>query len=151
MCPHRANQRRTGLPGPHGRLATICVMAVSDPSPGPDESLPWSLLAEPPELTALDSAMGDLSQAMPPSTPMLESTRLLESASLGICDVANRIEEYLPEAETALTAALRGSGHDPAAAAAGAAAGRAPVHGQGLAGIRRNAPRSRRGRPRRRE
>ena len=71
------------------------------------------MLAEPPELTAVESAMGDLNQAMQPSTPMIESVRLLESASLGICDLADRIEEYLPEAETALTAALRDSRPGP--------------------------------------
>ena len=81
--------------------------------------------------------MGDLKQAMQPSTPMLESVRLLESASLGIRDVADRIEEYLPEAEAALTAALRDRGHDPAAAAAGAAADRM------LAGLRHMAGASR--------
>ena len=99
-------------------------MAASDPAPDPQEPLPWSLLTQPPELTALEAAMGDLEQAMRPSTPILESVRLLESASLGIIDVADRIEEYLPEAETALTAALRDRGHDPATAAAGAVADR---------------------------
>ena len=99
-------------------------MAASDPAPGPEEPLPWSLLTEPPELTALESAMGDLKQAMQPSTPLLESVRLLESASIGILDVADRIEEYLSEAEAALTAALRDRGHDPATAAAGAVADR---------------------------
>ena len=59
-------------------------MAASDPAPGPQEPLPWSLMAEPPELTASESAMGDLEQAMRPPTPVLESVRLLESASLGI-------------------------------------------------------------------
>ena len=68
--------------------------------------------------------MGDLEQAMRPSTPIPESVRLLESASLGILDVADRIEEYLPEAGTALTAALRDRGHDPVTAAAGAVADR---------------------------
>ena len=81
--------------------------------------------------------MGDLKQAMQPSTPMLEGMRLLESASLGIRDVTDRIEEYLPEAEAALTAALRDRGHDPAAAAAGAAADRM------LAGLRHLAEASR--------
>lgn len=76
-------------------LATICGMAASDPAPGPDESLPWSLLPEPPGLTALESAIRDLDQAIQPSTPIVESVRLLESASLGICDVADRIEAYL--------------------------------------------------------
>ena len=112
-------------------------MAASDPVPGPEESLPWSLVAKPPELTSLDSAMGDLEQAMQPSTPMLESMRLLESASLGIRDVTDRIEEYLPEAEASLTAALSDRGHDPAAAAAGAAADRM------LAGLRHMAGTSR--------
>ena len=74
--------------------------------------------------------MRDLDEAMQPSTTMQESVRLLESASLGIFDVANRIEEYLPEAEATLTLSLRGRGHDPAAAAAGAAADRM------LAGLR---------------
>ena len=74
--------------------------------------------------------MEDIKQAMQPSTPMLEGMRLLESASLGISDVTNRIEEYLPEAEVALTVALRDRGHDPAAAAAGAATDRM------LAGLR---------------
>ena len=87
-------------------------------------------MPEPSELTALESAMGDLDEAMKPSTPMVESVRLLESASLGISDVAGRIEEYLPEAEATLTLSLRGRGHDPAAAAAGAAADRM------LAGLR---------------
>ena len=120
-----------------GLLATICVMAASDPATGSQEPLPWSLLAEPPALTALESAMGDLKQAMQQSTPILESVRLLESASLGILDVADRIEEYLPEAEAALTAALRDRGHDAAAAAAGAAADRM------LAGLRHMAGASR--------
>ena len=105
-------------------------MAVSDPASGPDESLPWSLLPEPPGLTALESALGDLDEAMEPSTPMVESVRLLESASLGIRDVVDRIEEYLPEAEATPTLSLRGRGHDPAAAAAGATAD------QMLAGLR---------------
>ena len=112
-------------------------MAASDSTPGPEEPLPWSLLTEPPELTALDSAVGDLQQAMQPSTPILESVRLLESASLGICDVADRIEEYLPKAEAALTATLRDRGHDTATAAAGAAADRM------LAGLRHLAGASR--------
>ena len=112
-------------------------MAASDPAPGPEEPLPWSLLTEPPELTALESAMGDLKQAMHPPTPLLESVRLLESASLGICDVADRIEEYLPKAEAALTATLRHRGHDTATAAAGAAADRM------LAGLRHVAGASR--------
>ena len=112
-------------------------MAVPDPAPGPEEPLPWSLLTEPPELTALASAMGDLEQAMQPSTPILERVRLLESASLGIQDVADRIGEYLPEAEAALTAALRDRGHAPAIAAAGAAADRM------LAGLRHLAGASR--------
>ena len=120
-----------------GLLATIFVMAASDPAPGPQEPLPWSLLAQPPELTTLESAMGDLKQAMLPSTPILESVRLLESASLGILDVADRIEEYLPEAEAAVTATLRDRGHDPATAAAGAAADRM------LAGLRHLAGASR--------
>ena len=81
--------------------------------------------------------MGDLKQVMQPSTPILESVRLLESASLGIRDVADRIEEYLPEAEAALAAALRDCGHDPATAAAGAAADRM------LAGLRHMAGASR--------
>ena len=119
------------------RLSTIWVMAVSDPASGPDESLPWSLLPEPPGLTALKSAMGDLDEAMHPSTTMVESVRLLESASLGICDVADRIEAYLPEAEATLTLSLRGRGQDPAAAAAGAAADRM------LAGLRHLAEASR--------
>ena len=68
--------------------------------------------------------MGDLDEAMQPSTPMVESVRLLESASLEICDVADRIEAYLPEAEATLTRSLRSGGHDHAAAAAGAAADR---------------------------
>ena len=81
--------------------------------------------------------MGDLKQAMQPSTPMLESVRLSESASLAILDVVDRIEEYLPEAEAALTAALRDRGHDLAIAAAGAAADRM------LAGLRHIAGASR--------
>ena len=78
-----------------GPLATIGAMAEPDPDSGPDESLPWSLLPEPPGLTALESAMRDLEEAMQPSTAIVESVRLLESASLGICDVADRIEAYL--------------------------------------------------------
>ena len=74
--------------------------------------------------------MCDLDEAMQPSTPMVESVRLLESASLGICDVADRIEEYLPEAEATLTLSLRGRGHDRSAVAAGATADRT------LAGLR---------------
>ena len=101
------------------------------------EPLPWSLLTEPPKLTALESAIGDLKQAMQSSTPILESVRLLESASLAILDVADRIEEYLPEANAALTATLRARGDDPAAAAAGAAADRM------LAGLRHLAGASR--------
>ena len=81
--------------------------------------------------------MADLKQAMQPSTPMLEGIRLLESASLGIRDITDLIEGYLPEAEAALTAALRDRGHDPAAAAAGAAADRM------LAGLRHLAEASR--------
>ena len=68
--------------------------------------------------------MRDLDEAMQPSTPTVESVRLLESASLGLCDVEDRIEEYLPEAEATLTVSLRSRGHDPAAVAAGAAADR---------------------------
>ena len=112
-------------------------MAESDAASGPDESLPWSLLPEPPGLTALESAMGDLDEAMQPSTTMVESVRLLESASLGICDVADRIEEYLPEAEATLTRSLRSRSDDPAAAAAGATADRM------LAGLRHLADASR--------
>lgn len=118
-------------------LSTIWVMAEFDAASGPDESLPWSLLPEPPGLTALEAAMRDLDEAMQPSTPMLESVRLLESASLGIRDVADRIEEYLPEAETTLTQSLHDRNHDPAAAAAGAAADRM------LAGLRHLADASR--------
>ena len=118
-------------------LATICGMAAFDPTHGPDESLPWSLLPEPPGLTALEAAIRDLDQAIQPSTPIVESVRLLESASLGICDVADRIEEYLPEAETTLTLSLRGRGHEPEVAAAGAAAD------QMLAGLRHLADASR--------
>lgn len=99
-------------------------MVASDPTHGPDEPLPWSLLPEPPGLTALESAMRDLNEAMQPSTPMVESVRLLESASLGLCDVADRIEGYLPEAEATLTLSWRSRGNDPKSAAAGAAADR---------------------------
>ena len=81
--------------------------------------------------------MRDLDEAMQPSTTMVESMRLLESASLGICDVADRIEEYLPEAEAMLTMSLSGRGHDPAVAAAGATADRM------LAGLRHLADASR--------
>ena len=88
-------------------------------------------------MTALESAIGDLDEAMQPSTPMVESVRLLESASLGICDVADRIEEYLPEAEATLTLSLRGRDRDPVAAAAGASADRM------LAGLRHLADASR--------
>ena len=112
-------------------------MAESDPDSGPGTSLPWSLLPEPPVLTALDAAMGDLDEAMQPSTTMVESVRLLESASLGICELTDRIEEYLPEAEATLTRSLRGRRCDPAAAAAGAAADRM------LAGLRHLADASR--------
>ena len=115
----------------------IRVMAASDPAPSAEGPLPWSLLTKPPELTTLELAMGDLKQAMQPSTPMLEGMRLLESASLGIRDVTDRIEGYLPEAEAALTVALSDRGHDPAAAAAGAAADRM------LAGLRHLAEASR--------
>ena len=59
-------------------LSTVWLMAVSDSASGPGESLPWSLLSEPPGLTALESAMGDLDEALQPSTPMVESVRLLE-------------------------------------------------------------------------
>ena len=81
--------------------------------------------------------MRDLDEAMQRSTTMVESVRLLESASLGIYDVADRIEAYLPEAEATLTRSLRGRGHDPAVAAAGAAADRM------LAGLRHLADASR--------
>ena len=127
----------SGLTGSMGLLATIGVMAESDSARGPDESLPWSLLPEPPGLTALESAIGDLDEAMQPFTTMQESVRLLESASLGICDAADRIKAYLPEAEATLNRSLRSHGHDPAAAAAGAAADRM------LAGLRRLADASR--------
>lgn len=116
---------------------TIQVMAESDPASSPGESLPWSLLPEPPGWTALESAMRDLDEAMQPSTTIVESVRLLESALLGICDVADRIEEYLPDAAATLTLSLRGRGHDPAVAAAGAAADRM------LAGLRHLADASR--------
>ena len=101
-------------------------MAASDPAPGPEEPLPWSLLTEPPELTALESAMGDpeTGDATVHAATGERATRP-ESASIGIHDVAaDRIEEYLSEAEAALTAALRDRGHDPATAAAGAVADR---------------------------
>ena len=68
-------------------------MAASDPAPGPQEPLPWSLTAEPPELTASEPAMGDPEQAIRPSTPILESVPLLESAPLGILDMADRIDD----------------------------------------------------------
>ena len=84
--------------------------------------------------------MGDLKLAMEPSTPILESVRLLESASLGILDLAERIEDYLPEAEAALTEALRDRGHDPAAAAAGAAADRMLAGLRHMAGPRGHMP-----------
>lgn len=120
-----------------GLPPTIGIVAASDPVPGPEESLPWSLLPEPPGLTALEAAMDDLDEAMQPSTTIVESVRLLESASLGICDVANRIEEYLPEAEATLTVSLRDRGQDPVAVAVGAAADRM------LAGLRHLAEASR--------
>ena len=81
--------------------------------------------------------MGDLDEAMQPSTMIVESVRLLESASLGICDVADRIEEYLPEAEATLTASLQGRDQDPVVVAAGATADRM------LAGLRHLAHASR--------
>ena len=81
--------------------------------------------------------MDDLDKAIQPSTTMVESVRLLESASLGISNVADRIEAYLPEAGTTLTLSLRGRGHDPVAVAAGAAADRM------LAGLRHLAEASR--------
>lgn len=112
-------------------------MAESDPASNPDESLPWALLPEPPGLTALEAAMRDLDKAMQPSTPLVESVRLLESASLGICDAADRIEAYLPEAEAALNLSLRGRGQDRYAVAAGARADRM------LAGLRHLAKASR--------
>ena len=127
----------SGLTDSTGMLSTIWVMAESDPASGHDESLPWTLLPKPPGMTTLESAMSDLDKAMQPSTPIPESVRLLESASLGICDVANRIEAYLPEAEATLTLSLRSRGHDPVAAAAGAAADRM------LAGLRHLADASR--------
>ena len=104
-------------------------LGVCDFAPGP----PWSLLPEPPGLTALESAMGDLDEAVQPSTPMVESVRLLESASLGVFDVADRIEAYLPEAEATLTLSWRGRRDDFAAAAAGAAADRMLAGLRGLA------------------
>lgn len=81
--------------------------------------------------------MGDLDEAMRPSTPMPESVRLLESASLGIWDVADRIDAYLPQAQATLTVSLRGRGDEPAVVAAGAAADRM------LAGLRHLADASR--------
>ena len=81
--------------------------------------------------------MRDLDESLQPFTTMVESVRLLESASLGICDVADRIEQYLPEAEATLTLSLRGRGDDPTVAAAGAAADRM------LAGLRHLADASR--------
>ena len=104
-------------------LATTQIEAREIPSP----------LPEPPGLTALESAMGDLDEAMEPSTPVVESVRLLESASLGIFDVADRIEAYLREAAATLTLSLRGRRDDFAAAAAGAAADRMLVGLRGLA------------------
>ena len=77
--------------------------------------------------------MRDLDEAMQPSTPMAESVRMLESVSLGICDVADRIEEYLPEAEATLTLSLRGRGQDPAAGAQHLA-GRSPEGEHAVAG-----------------
>ena len=123
--------------GKHAQPSTICVIPASDPANGPDDPLPWSLLPEPPGLTALEAAMRDLDESLQPSTTIVESVRLLESASLGICDVADRIEEYLPEAEVTLTLSLRSRGGDPAVAAAGAAADRM------LAGLRHLADASR--------
>lgn len=79
----------------------------------------------------------DLDESLQPSTTIVESVRLLESASLGICDAADRIEQYLPEAEATLTLSLRSRGHDPTVAAAGAAADRM------LAGLRHLADASR--------
>lgn len=105
--------------------------------PHPEDSLPWSLVREPPELTALESAMRELDEAMQSSTKIQESVRLLESASLGICDLADRIEAYRPEAAATLTVSLRGRGQDPAAVAAGAAVDRM------LAGLRHLADASR--------
>ncbi|MCY4104854.1 MAG: hypothetical protein OXG55_16585 [bacterium] len=37
-------------------------MAAADPAPDPDGSLPWSLLPEPPGLTALDVAMREIKE-----------------------------------------------------------------------------------------
>ena len=42
--------------------------------------------------------MRDLDEAMRPSTPILESVRLVESASLVIGDVADRVEGHSPKA-----------------------------------------------------
>ncbi len=123
--------------GKRGPAVYDPVMSEADPASGADKSLPWSLLPEPPGLTALEAAMRELDEAMQPSTPMVESMRLLESASLGICDVADRIEAYLPEAEATLTGSLRGRSQNPAAVAAGAAADRM------LAGLRHLADASR--------
>ena len=92
--PAQGLSRRAARRGSTGLLATISVMAASDPAPDPQEPLPWSLLTQPPEFTALEAAIEDLKQAMQPSTPILESARLLESASLVIRDVTDGIEEY---------------------------------------------------------
>ena len=103
-------------------LVTLSGVDASDAAPGREEPLPWSMAGQPPELTALETAMEEVQQAMNPSTPTVESVRLLESASFGLHDAAERIEEYLPEAETTLTTALRAHGHAPATTAAGGAA-----------------------------
>ena len=103
-------------------LVTLPGVAASDAAPEPEEPLPRAMVGQPPELTALETAMEEVRQAMHPSTPTVESVRLLESASFGLHDVADRIEEYLPEAETTLTTALRAHGHAPATTAAGGAA-----------------------------
>ena len=93
-------------------------------------------------MTALESAIGDLDEAMQPSTPVVESVRLLESASLGICDVVDRIEEYLPEAEATLTLSLRGRGRRPYGCCGWRGrrpdAGWAAPPGRLLAGVRRD-------------
>ncbi|MCY3567315.1 MAG: hypothetical protein OXH38_01710 [Chloroflexi bacterium] len=100
-------------------------MTSSDAAPDPEERLlPWALMEPPPQLTSLRTAMEEVRQAMHSSTPIVESVRLLESASFGINDVADQIEEYLPEAETSLTTALHTHGHAPATTAAGAQADR---------------------------
>ena len=120
-------------------LVDRVTAVLQEDAPMTAEDLSTELDSDPDALAdALDAAVarGELLQETRYRSEATSSAAA-ELASLGIRDVTDRIEEYLPEAEAALTAALRDRGHDPAAAAAGAAADRM------LAGLRHLAEASR--------